>query len=787
MSKLIFDPTPKQWQAFIYLTDNKTNEILYGGWARWGKSYLGCAWVIIESLQKPWSVTIIWRNELKRLKQTTLLTFFEVAKDFWFPDWKVFTYNAQDWVINFYNGSKVFLIDLSYNPSDPNFDRLGSYWITRAFIDEAQEINTKAISVLRWRYSLLKWGEWDQAWKAIPKAFYSCNPAKNWIYTDFYKPYKDWTLWEDRVFIPSLVTDNPHISQEYIENLKKSDEVTVQRLLYGNFDYDDDPATLFDYKSIVDMFTNSTVSWKTKFISCDVARYWNDKTTIWTWEWHHAYFIQEIDKWSTTDTASRIIELEKQHVVRRSHVVIDEDWVGWGVVDQLRGCLWFINNSSAIQPYEAKYNPAKTVNYANLKTQCYFKLKELMDKWVIAITCTDEIKEKIIEELSIIRIKNIDKEQKIRLETKEEMKEKLWRSPDFADCFIWSTNILTSKWNKNISEIKVWDFVITPFGKRKVLNKFERVERKKLYILNKILCWTWNHKIYTKKWFKKLYKIALRDYTESYNLINLLKWRFKRLLYIMKRNSGFREQVNIITQTNLNEVKDLKLHYIDTYGRSTTEKYQNDTTFTILTEIVSIIWLKIFVLLNDLFIHRNTWKKDLKTKNINIKTKNNWTKLEKKLLNGTSLKNEGNGIKKIIKNHCDQSKKENTNVFHVEKITYQKELKNDFAQIIADKDTTIKSEHIMKKGFAFFVEKILTFVKMKKPNVVQEVVLPRTGGVKVYDLEVEWDNCYYANWYLVSNCLAMRMYFDVIDIWADVEQEYEKNTVIEVDYWFDRM
>jgi hypothetical protein len=34
-------------------------------------------------------------------------------------------------------------------PSDPNYDRLGSYGITGVFLDEAQEIDYMAINVLK--------------------------------------------------------------------------------------------------------------------------------------------------------------------------------------------------------------------------------------------------------------------------------------------------------------------------------------------------------------------------------------------------------------------------------------------------------------------------------------------------------------------------------------------------------------------------------------------------------------------------------------------------------------
>ena len=59
---------------------------------------------------------------------------------------------------------------------------------------------------------------------------------------------------EYRVFISALATDNKKLPKTYIEQLKKADNVTQQRLLYGNFEYDDTPGRLFDYEAILDMW-----------------------------------------------------------------------------------------------------------------------------------------------------------------------------------------------------------------------------------------------------------------------------------------------------------------------------------------------------------------------------------------------------------------------------------------------------------------------------------------------------------------------------------------------------
>jgi hypothetical protein len=47
-------------------------------------------------------------------------------------------------------------------------------------------------------------------------------------------------------------------------------------------------------------------------------------------------------------------------------------------------------------------------NYANLKTQCYFKLKYLMEKREIRLNTSGEIKDKIQSELDSIVVKDFE-------------------------------------------------------------------------------------------------------------------------------------------------------------------------------------------------------------------------------------------------------------------------------------------------------------------------------------------------------------------------------------------
>jgi len=436
-----FKPFIRQYEALVLLMDDETNEILYGGGARGGKSYLGCAWIITQAMSKNKSSWLIARKRFSDLRDTTLRTFNKVARELGVED--SFTYHAQSKTAEFTNGSIVFFKDINHEPSDPEYDRLGSYELTGAFLDEAQEINSKAISVLRGRFSELQGDDW----KTIPKMFFSCNPKRNWVYNEFYKPHKVGTLTNDKAFIPSLATDNPYVSNDYIENLKKSDKVTVQRLLYGNFEYEDTQGLLMKFDNIQDIFTNTITKDGEKYMTVDVARYGGDKIVLNFWDGLESYRRDYYEKQGTDKTIQLIRDGAAQEQIPFSHIIIDEDGIGGGVIDQLQGVKGFVNNSTPLQTKQPTRNQVITnhsleskrevMNFANLKAQCGFKLAELVETHKIAVTNAEvSERETIAEELVTIKQKDPDKDGKLRLIPKEVIKEELGRSPDASDTFI---------------------------------------------------------------------------------------------------------------------------------------------------------------------------------------------------------------------------------------------------------------------------------------------------------------------------------------------------------------
>jgi phage terminase large subunit len=348
------------------------------------------------------------------LRLSTMATFFELCTKYNLIAGKHFTYNGQDHVINWYNGSQIILMDLADMPSDPDFGRFGSLEITDYFVDEASEVSEKCVNILnsRVRFKLIN----DN-----PKGLLTCNPHKGWLYREFFDAQRNNSIRKDRRFIQALPTDNPHISPVYIESLQMLPDIDRKRLLEGDWDYDETKDRLYEYDDLLRCFRPSTTLGD-KFITADIARMGDDRTVIVVWNNLHAEKFVVLKHKPINEVVDTINDLIKNHSVRLSNVLVDEDGIGGGCKDYLH-CKGFLNGSKAVRD-----------NYMNLKSDCYFKLGELISS--NAITFESTHKDTIVKELEMIRREKIDSDGKLRVTNKEDLKKRHGISPDFADAIM---------------------------------------------------------------------------------------------------------------------------------------------------------------------------------------------------------------------------------------------------------------------------------------------------------------------------------------------------------------
>lgn len=351
---------------------------------------------------------------------STFLTWVKVCQYHNIPrdEW---TMNGTYNYILFKNGSRVDLLDVKYLPSDPFYERFGSLEYTDGAIEECGEIDFRAYDVLKTRVGRHLNKELGiRATLAL-----TGNPKKNWTYTTFYQPWKKGALPGNMAFIQSLYGDNPYTADVYEVQLGSiTDQSTKERLMYGNWDYEDNPDVLIDFSTVQNMFSNDFVKAGPKKIVADIARYGSDRAIITVWSGLQLTDYKSFNISSMVDIQNAITTLKKKYFIPASEIIVDEDGIGGGVVDNLK-CKGFVNNS----------RPLNT-NYYNLKSECGYKLGELASQIWISANMPENEKDAIMLELSMLRTYDADSDGKLKIMPKDKIKEYIGRSPDWLDCFI---------------------------------------------------------------------------------------------------------------------------------------------------------------------------------------------------------------------------------------------------------------------------------------------------------------------------------------------------------------
>jgi phage terminase large subunit len=418
--KIDFRPTKKQNEVFKLFDDSITTEVVYGGALGAGKSYLIASLLVMKCLQHEGIRIGLARNNITTLKKTTVTSIQEVMQD-WGITQDYYSYNSQAGIIKFFNDSEIILVELDYLPSDPQYTRLGGLLLTFGVIDEAGEVPSKGKEIFQSRI-----GRWQNSKLNIkPILLMTCNPSKNFLFTDYYRPFKEGKLKDYQKFIQALPSDNPYLSKKYIENLRNTLTLNERRrLLGGEWEFADDETSLFKYEDVMYAFNlsmnNNTDT--TYRLSCDIA-FTSDKCVYMVWEGTTIKKIHITPKNDTKTVEDTIKDLCTTYNIRTDNISYDADGVGKYLRQYFPSAKEIHNNGKTIL----------NDGYSNLKTELYFKLSELVKDGKLKIEDQSH-KQEIIDELSVIRHKSRESMQnKVELISKIEMKKILSYSPDIAD------------------------------------------------------------------------------------------------------------------------------------------------------------------------------------------------------------------------------------------------------------------------------------------------------------------------------------------------------------------
>lgn len=393
------------------------------------------------------------------------------------------SFNGQDNVYTLYNGSKVYLIACKEVPSDPLYERFGSMQMTRGWIEEGGEVAEAAKANLK--LSIGRWKNKDYGLKG--KLLITANPKKGWMKREFVDPANLGQLPASRKYIQAFATDNSYLPTEYLQTLKsEKDTIRRQRLWEGNWDYDEDKDSLITFDALTDTFSNTVTKDGQKYLIVDVARLGQDSTVFAFWDGLELYKIEKFQKQDTATTAQKVKDFAASEKIPFSHILVDEDGIGGAVVDTLYGVKGFVANSRPLPTREQIRSKWRQIdnhlipksNFTNLKSQCAFKLAELINEHKIAFR-TLSYRDEIIEDLSaLLRQKDFDKDGKLKIKPKDEVKDHLGHSPDIGDTLIYRAWFELHKDATNEDPNKAQTFSIQ-------LNRFQQNETNQIINTNK--------------------------------------------------------------------------------------------------------------------------------------------------------------------------------------------------------------------------------------------------------------------------------------------------------------
>lgn len=420
-----FAPNKKQVKLFDCFEDKNTTQVLYGGAASGGKSYGLMALVTIKCLQFPGIRVLVGREELKNLRGTTLKTLFKILGEWGFEKDLHFKYNQKTEEVLFFNGSMIMLRQLKYEPSDPEVNSLGSLELTFAVIDEAPEIVEKVVNILHSRC-----GRWlNDKYKIKPMLFMTCNPSRGFCYNNFYRPSIKGTISGFRKFIPATIDDNNAPGfKEYKEHLLTTlDFNDRQRLLYGKWEFDNDPNALIKFDNITRVydFDKPATLEGEGYITADIA-FTSDKCILIRWAGLQVVEIREVakDKERPEDV---INQMKAEYNIRNKNICYDATGAGMYLKNYLPNSYVFHSGGKPIG--------SKAKEFEHLKTQCYYLLAtEIMKEDSLFRIYDNNLKEELTDEL--LQVKTLPKEKidaTIKMIKKDDIKKTIGRSPDILD------------------------------------------------------------------------------------------------------------------------------------------------------------------------------------------------------------------------------------------------------------------------------------------------------------------------------------------------------------------
>lgn len=229
IKRKVFDASPKQDEFIAAVLSGKYTFLVFGGAIRGGKTFVALAIAILLCKIYPRSRWTIVRQSLKRLKDNTrpsLDKFLEGAD---------VTINEQAQTFMFKNGSVIIFKGENFD-RDKTLESFKGHETNGFILEEASETREQTFNKCLERAGSYVIQPEPKAGQPPPIIIATCNPTQTWIKPLVYDSWKAGKLPKHVYYLPSYVTDNPHLSKAYVENLKNLPLYEYEVFVKGNWD-----------------------------------------------------------------------------------------------------------------------------------------------------------------------------------------------------------------------------------------------------------------------------------------------------------------------------------------------------------------------------------------------------------------------------------------------------------------------------------------------------------------------------------------------------------------------
>jgi hypothetical protein len=217
--KIVF--TPKQNEAMNAIASEKYQFILFGGAMGGGKTYWGLSALLLMCQIFPKSRWCVIRENMEKLRTTTIPSFTKLNPSG--------TLKQSPFEYIHPNGSVILFKGENYD-NDKELNWLRGLEVNGFLFEEINECVQDTLDLAFGRT-----GRWECEPRPKPIILATCNPSNNWVKTLIFDKWENGTLNSKWLYIPSKVTDNPHLSPEYLENLKNMPRYRYEVLVEGNW------------------------------------------------------------------------------------------------------------------------------------------------------------------------------------------------------------------------------------------------------------------------------------------------------------------------------------------------------------------------------------------------------------------------------------------------------------------------------------------------------------------------------------------------------------------------